>query len=223
MSYNKKSLVTDLVKVATFNIVAHILMHVKYNDSLFDTKFIYSLIFILIGFTVYHLYLDSIVSSYFTVKDSFYNAKTPSMCKTLSSNNANCKWNIGEYIFNLHQEIGGKRPRTVWTRRMNTGEPNDPNKFQLEFTTGSELINLTGTPKNPIRNIYRTISNDEQFCCKLNVGDIKYIFQDNKMYTLKVVIDGLYNKKTSTVPMAYQIIASCSIDSNWTVRTKSNF
>jgi hypothetical protein len=62
---NKKALVEDLVKVATFQIVAHVLMSYKYGEELFNDKFVYSVIFTLIGFTVYHVLLDSRVNSLF--------------------------------------------------------------------------------------------------------------------------------------------------------------
>lgn len=52
---NKKDLITDLVKVACFNIVANILMNVRYQEPLLNEKFIYSLVFILTGFAVYHI------------------------------------------------------------------------------------------------------------------------------------------------------------------------
>jgi len=68
MSLNKKALASDLVKVATFNIVAHVLMHVRFGDALFDEKFIYSLIFILLGFTLYHVAVDFHVLALFKEK-----------------------------------------------------------------------------------------------------------------------------------------------------------
>jgi len=52
---NKKDLITDLVKVAIFNIVANILMNVRYQEPLLGEKFIYSLVFILTGFAIYHI------------------------------------------------------------------------------------------------------------------------------------------------------------------------
>lgn len=52
---NKKDLITDLVKIACFNIVANILMSMRYNEPLLEEKFLYSLAFILIGFAVYHV------------------------------------------------------------------------------------------------------------------------------------------------------------------------
>jgi len=52
---NKRDLITDLVKVACFNIVANILMNVRYQEPLLNEKFIYSLVFILTGFAVYHI------------------------------------------------------------------------------------------------------------------------------------------------------------------------
>jgi hypothetical protein len=52
---NKRELISDLVKVATFNIVAHVLMGSTYNEPILGEKFIYSLIFILLGFAVYHV------------------------------------------------------------------------------------------------------------------------------------------------------------------------
>jgi len=52
---NKKDLITDLVKIACFNIVANILMNMRYREPLLDEKFIYSLAFILIGFATYHI------------------------------------------------------------------------------------------------------------------------------------------------------------------------
>ena len=68
MSLNKKALASDLVKVATFNVVAHVLMHVRFGDALFDSKFIYSLIFILLGFTLYHVAVDYHVVALFKEK-----------------------------------------------------------------------------------------------------------------------------------------------------------
>jgi hypothetical protein len=54
---DKKSLMSDLVKVATFNIIAHVLMGSTYNEPIFSEKFVYSLIFILLGFAVYHVFI----------------------------------------------------------------------------------------------------------------------------------------------------------------------
>lgn len=54
---NKRDLISDLVKVATFNIVAHVLMGSTYNEPMFSEKFVYSLIFILLGFAVYHVFI----------------------------------------------------------------------------------------------------------------------------------------------------------------------
>jgi hypothetical protein len=56
---NKKALIKDLVFFGTFNLIAHILMNMRYNDPLFSEKFIYSLAFVLIGITVYHLFVES--------------------------------------------------------------------------------------------------------------------------------------------------------------------
>ena len=52
---NRKDLITDLVKIACFNIVANILMNVRYQEPLLSEKFLYSLAFILTGFAVYHI------------------------------------------------------------------------------------------------------------------------------------------------------------------------
>ena len=52
---NKKDLITDLVKIACFNIVANILMNMRYNEPLLSERFIYSLVFILTGFATYHI------------------------------------------------------------------------------------------------------------------------------------------------------------------------
>ena len=68
MSLNKKALASDLVKVATFNVVAHVLMHLRFGDALFDEKFVYSLIFILLGFTLYHVAIDFHVLALFKEK-----------------------------------------------------------------------------------------------------------------------------------------------------------
>jgi hypothetical protein len=65
---NKKALISDLVKVATFNIVAHVLMGLRFDEPIFSEKFVYSLIFILIGFTVYHVALDLQVVTLFKEK-----------------------------------------------------------------------------------------------------------------------------------------------------------
>ena len=54
---NKKDLISDLVKVATFNIVAHVLMGVTYNEPVLSEKFVYSLIFTLLGFALYHVFI----------------------------------------------------------------------------------------------------------------------------------------------------------------------
>ena len=56
---NKKALIKDLVFFGTFNIVAHLLMNMRFNEPLLNEKFIYSLAFVLIGITVYHLFVDS--------------------------------------------------------------------------------------------------------------------------------------------------------------------
>jgi hypothetical protein len=52
---DKKALFSDLVKVATFNIFAHLLISSTYNEPLFAEKFVYSLVYILMGFAVYHV------------------------------------------------------------------------------------------------------------------------------------------------------------------------
>lgn len=54
---DKTGLITDLVKVATFNIVANILMNLRFGEPLLDQKFLYSLVFILVGFAAYHIFL----------------------------------------------------------------------------------------------------------------------------------------------------------------------
>jgi hypothetical protein len=56
---NKKALIKDLVFFGTFNFVAHILMNMRYNDPLLSEKFIYSLAFVLIGITVYHVFVEA--------------------------------------------------------------------------------------------------------------------------------------------------------------------
>ena len=211
---DKKALVGDLVKVATFNIVAHALMSYKYGDELFNEKFVYSLIFILIGFAIYHVVLDKHVISYFKSNEKFVSPyRLSTVCAPLSKNNANCKWELGEYICDLSKEYDTK---TIWTRRMNTGEPNDPLKWQLEFATGSKMTNMAGSQKNPITVIYKTFSLDEKDCCKLNIDDIRYLLDGNKMYKLKLIYSG--NKKCS-----WQKMGSYNITSDWTERTKSNF
>jgi hypothetical protein len=63
MNFDKKALVSDLLKVATFNIVAHYLMHVRFGDALFDEKFIYSLVFILLGFALYHVVIAGYIKN----------------------------------------------------------------------------------------------------------------------------------------------------------------
>ena len=65
---NKKALLSDLAKVATFNLVAHFLMHVRFNEPIFSEKFVYSLVFILLGFATYHYLLDTHVNKFFDVK-----------------------------------------------------------------------------------------------------------------------------------------------------------
>jgi len=65
---NKKALLGDIAKVATFNLVAHFLMHLRFNEPLFSEKFIYSLVFILLGFATYHYLLDNMVNAYFDKK-----------------------------------------------------------------------------------------------------------------------------------------------------------
>jgi hypothetical protein len=65
---NKKALLSDLAKVATFNLVAHFLMHVRFNEPIFSEKFVYSLVFILLGFAAYHYLLDAHVNKFFEVK-----------------------------------------------------------------------------------------------------------------------------------------------------------
>jgi len=65
---NKKALIGDLAKVATFNLVAHFLMHIRFNEPILSEKFIYSLVFILLGFATYHYLLDAHVNKFFDVK-----------------------------------------------------------------------------------------------------------------------------------------------------------
>jgi hypothetical protein len=52
---NRKDLIIDLVKFACFNIVANILMNVRDQEPIFSEKFVYSLVFLLTGFAVYHI------------------------------------------------------------------------------------------------------------------------------------------------------------------------
>jgi len=54
---NKVDLVDDLVKVATFNVVAHVLMNVRYGEPLFNERFVYFTLFVLAGFATYHIVL----------------------------------------------------------------------------------------------------------------------------------------------------------------------
>jgi hypothetical protein len=54
---NKVDLVDDLVKVATFNVVAHVLMNVRYGEPLFNERFVYFTLFVLTGFAVHHIFL----------------------------------------------------------------------------------------------------------------------------------------------------------------------
>jgi hypothetical protein len=68
MSVNKKALIGDLAKVATFNLVAHFLMSLRFNEPLLSEKFVYSLVFILLGFAVYHYFLDVHVNNFFDKK-----------------------------------------------------------------------------------------------------------------------------------------------------------
>ena len=79
---NKKALFSDLVKVATFNIVANLLMHLRFNEPLLDEKFLYSLVFILIGFTTYYILLDYQVLDY--VKRQYKYVKETGLKKTVS-------------------------------------------------------------------------------------------------------------------------------------------
>ena len=37
---NRKALISDLVKVATFQIVAHVLMSLRFNEPLFNEKYV---------------------------------------------------------------------------------------------------------------------------------------------------------------------------------------
>ena len=83
---NKKDLFSDLVKVATFNIVAHVLMGLRFDEPLFSEKFIYSLLFILIGFTVYYVVLDPHVVSLFNkLKAGVKSAKNKIAQKAIAS------------------------------------------------------------------------------------------------------------------------------------------
>jgi len=54
---NKKQLIKDLVFFMTFQGVAHILMHMRYEEPLFNEKFVNTLSFILIGITVWHIFI----------------------------------------------------------------------------------------------------------------------------------------------------------------------
>ena len=85
---NKKALIGDLAKVATFNLLVHFLMHLRFNEPLFSEKFIYSLVFILLGFATYHFFLDSRVNAYFDIKEK-YNAALP---PNLGGWGANYNW-----------------------------------------------------------------------------------------------------------------------------------
>ena len=83
---NKRALFSDLVKVATFNIVAHVLMGLRFDDPLFSEKFIYSLLFTLIGFTVYYVVLDPHVVSLFNkLKTGVKNVKNKIAQKAIAS------------------------------------------------------------------------------------------------------------------------------------------
>ena len=52
---NRKDLITDLVKVACFHIVANILMGYKFGEPQLSERFVYSLVFTLVGFATYHI------------------------------------------------------------------------------------------------------------------------------------------------------------------------
>jgi len=52
---NKRDLITDLIKVACFQIVASVAMGLSYSEPILNEKFLYSLFFILLGFTTYHV------------------------------------------------------------------------------------------------------------------------------------------------------------------------
>jgi hypothetical protein len=54
---NKLDLEDDLVKVETFNVVAHVLMNVRYGEPLFNERFVYFTLFVLTGFAVHHIFL----------------------------------------------------------------------------------------------------------------------------------------------------------------------
>jgi len=56
---NRKQLIKDLVFFSVFHSVAHVLMNMRFGDPLLSEKFIYSLVFILAGVSVYHLFVDS--------------------------------------------------------------------------------------------------------------------------------------------------------------------
>ena len=54
---NKRDLITDLVKVACFHIVASILMGIVYSEPSLTPRFLVSLTTILIGFATYHIFI----------------------------------------------------------------------------------------------------------------------------------------------------------------------
>lgn len=80
---NKKALFSDLVKVATFNIVANFLMYLRFSEPLLDEKFINSLVFILIGFTTYYILLDYQVLDW--VRRQYKYIKETGVRKTVSN------------------------------------------------------------------------------------------------------------------------------------------
>jgi hypothetical protein len=174
---NKKALVEDLVKVATFNIVAHVLMSIKYGDELFSDKFVYSLIFILIGFTVYHVLLDSRVRSLFKTKEN-WDGLWDDKC-----NKNECIQKIGDfaYKYTLVQKDRFNKEYYV-ERRLYDGTLESLNSKDFERAL------VTDRDRSQRGQHYNFISVKEQACCDLKFPTTRYIdFGKNKILALEYV------------------------------------
>lgn len=63
LSEEYKPLINDLIKVATFQIVAHLLGLYAAGkiNQMFNKDFLQTLVFVLIGFAVYHLLINKLI------------------------------------------------------------------------------------------------------------------------------------------------------------------
>jgi hypothetical protein len=58
---NRQALVSDLLKVLTSVVVAHMLKNYSKGMDMFDNEFVMGLVYTLIGFTAYHVVTRNVI------------------------------------------------------------------------------------------------------------------------------------------------------------------